>query len=261
MVVGNTVVGAGGIGRSCVSLDLTHMGDPLDSRHLRVAFGLYQKHRLRPDLVGPIASGRVPALPVIPRRRRPLLELLQLRSLSRAAELARETSAEIPDVESGLEALLNEYSASPLARWHGVVRATSQEPHATAGARALDTGSLPPCVAACLEQPNDLLLKPEHLQMLTRTLLARDWSVSEVTGLVRSVYAREGAWGQHWERADPATRAAFDVRVFAGLVAMGLDEGVDLNCVSTQEKGMCPHGTCSFDLRAERERLLARRPS
>ena len=96
VVVDNTVVGAGGVHRACVSLDLTHMGDPLDSRHLRVAFGLYQKHRLRPDLVGPLASQLVPALAVVPRERRPLLEALESRRLSRAATLARGGSGRIP---------------------------------------------------------------------------------------------------------------------------------------------------------------------
>ena len=84
-MVGNTAVGSGGIGRTCVSLDLSHMGDPLDCRHMRVAFGLYQKHRLRPDLVGYRAATRVPALAVVPRGRRELFEALASRRLAEAA--------------------------------------------------------------------------------------------------------------------------------------------------------------------------------
>jgi hypothetical protein len=56
---------------------------------------------------------------------------------------------------------------------------------------------------------------------------------------------------------DPATRAEFDVRVFAGLVATGLDRLVDYNCVSAQEKGMCHGIGCAYDLRLDRERLLS----
>jgi hypothetical protein len=76
---------------------------------------------------------------------------------------------------------------------------------------------------------------------------------------VLAVYRRDGQWGDHWRRVDPATRAFHDVRVFAGMVASGLDRGLDLNCVSTQEKGMCPRGPCGLDLRRERDHLLARR--
>ena len=154
---------------------------------------------------------------------------------------------------------MDEYSGSRLALWHRAIRLTPAAPAGAAGVRSLDVRTLPPCVAACLEQPNDLLLKPEHLQLLTRTLFAHGWEVAEIAALVASVYSRGELWGGHWARVDPRTRAEFDVRVFAGLVAMGLDEGVDFNCVSTQEKGMCPHTGCSTDLRSERERLSARR--
>ena len=54
------------------------------------------------------------------------------------------------------------------------------------------------------------------------------------------------------------TRAEFDVRVFAGLIAAGLDEMVDFNCVSAREKNICPDAGCLHDLRIDRERLMAR---
>jgi hypothetical protein len=31
------------------------------------------------------------------------------------------------------------------------------------------------------------------------------------------------------------------VRLFAGLWATGMDESVDFNCISNQEKGFCPY--------------------
>jgi hypothetical protein len=57
---------------------------------------------------------------------------------------------------------------------------------------------------------------------------------------------------------DAQTRAEFDVRVFAGMVATGMDEGIDFNCRSAQEKGLCPGAGCTHDLRSDRDHLLAR---
>ena len=58
IVLNNTVVGTGEVGRECLSVDLSYAGDPMDVRHMRVAFGAYQKHRFRADLSGPAASIR-----------------------------------------------------------------------------------------------------------------------------------------------------------------------------------------------------------
>ena len=54
---------------------------------------------------------------------------------------------------------------------------------------------------------------------------------------------------------DRHTRADFDVRVFAGMLATGLDTLVDFNCASAQEKDICPRTGCPFDLRVDRDRL------
>jgi hypothetical protein len=51
-------------------------------------------------------------------------------------------------------------------------------------------------------------------------------------------------------------RADFYTRLFAGLLAVGRDQLVDFNCVSTQEKGLCPGVPCGWDLRTLRESLL-----
>jgi hypothetical protein len=248
-------------GRECVSIDLTHMGDPLDVRHVRVAFGVYQKHRLRADVYGAAAARRNP-LVVVPRAGRDLLEMVARRRDVRAAsEDARVLEATIPDAERGVRRLVEAYTASPLARWHRDYFAVAPHPPeawpSTYG--ALDPGTLPACVAACLHWPNDLLLRPGHLQLLTRTLMARGWHPRHVAGLVHMHYAAPRLWGDHWTRIDPETRADFDVRVFAALVAMGRDEGVDFNCVSTQEKGLCPRRDCPGNLARDRERLLLRR--
>jgi hypothetical protein len=258
VVVNNVDVGLGPTGRESVSIDLTHMGDPLDSRMVRTVFGVYQKHRLRPDLSGGAAAHR-PPLVIVPRRRRPLFDALESRDPARAAELA-DTGAAIPNVEPGLLRLIREYEASGLAPWHREYdRVRPHEPEEWPDTYdRLDLGALPPCAAACLAHPNDLLLRPAHIQLLVRVLLARGWHAGHVAGLVWSRYARPGTWGGHWRRVDPCTRAEYDVRVFAGMIAMGLDEGIDFNCVSTREKGMCC-GSCPLNLLDERERLMGRK--
>jgi hypothetical protein len=260
LVIDNTHVGTGLAGRECASLDLSHLGDPLDTRCARAAFSLYQKHRLRPDLVGPLAA-LVPPLATIPRMRGDILRMLEIRrDLTLSAQLALDTPAAIPVITAGLLRLVEAYERSPLAAFHRAFYAV--EPHRPAEWAEtydrLDHASLPPCARAALERPNDLLLRPDYLQLLTRVLLGADWHPRHVAGLVHSRYVRETSLSEHWKRVDPAMRAEFDVRVFAGLVATGLDQGVDLNCVSTQQKDLCPGDRCTHDLRDDRARLPGR---
>jgi hypothetical protein len=79
----------------------------------------------------------------------------------------------------------------------------------------------------------------------------------DIAAIVHSRYAKDFGWGDRWSRLDAETRAEFDVRVFAGLIADGLDRGIDFNCRSAQEKELCPGGTCHHDLRVDRANLLS----
>lgn len=257
VVTNGAIVGRGAAGRECVSIDFSHVGDPLDVRHVRLAFGAYQWHRFRPDIFGWPAAGFAP-LVALPRRGRPLVPLLTGgRGLAAGLRLARRTGATLPDVTVGVERLLAEYSASRLAAFHRVFLAEAGT--AAAAPPALDRRLLPPCVSGCLARPNDLLLRPEHLQFLTRGLLARGWRASQIAALVQAHYEADYGWGDRWTRMHPRTRAEFDVRVFAGLLATGRDRLVDYNCVSAQEKGICPGTGCAHDLRIDRDRLLSGR--
>jgi hypothetical protein len=103
-----------------------------------------------------------------------------------------------------------------------------------------------------------LLLKPEHIQHVTRYLMSEGWTPRHVAGLVWSRYEKPFEWGRRWTSLSPRARAEFDVRVFAGMVAAGLDRGVDFNCRSAQEKRLCPMTGCPRDLRVNLDRLLAR---
>jgi hypothetical protein len=68
-----------------------------------------------------------------------------------------------------------------------------------------------------------------------------------------------GPSGRECVSLDFSYAAEFDVRVFAGMIATGLDRGVDYNCVSAQEKGLCPWAAdCHHDLRDDHAHIFQR---
>ncbi|MEW6323282.1 MAG: hypothetical protein AB1635_19605 [Acidobacteriota bacterium] len=254
LVINGTVVGeVSDRGRECASLDVSFAGDPIDVRSLRCAFSAYQLHRLRPDIFGAEAAAR-PPLAAVPRAPdAPLDAVLESRSLEAAAALAIDAGARLPMATGGLTRLVDDYRASPLRAFHRSFYTVAPHPPARWADTydRVDLDAWPQCVAASLRTPNDLLLQPAHLQHVTRAFLDAGWTPRHVAGLVWSRYARDCGWGDRWRRRmDPRTRADYDVRVFAGLIDQGLDRGLDFNCVSAREKGLCPGGACGWDLRA-----------
>lgn len=258
VVFNGTVVGKSGpVGRECVSIDFSQAGDPLDIRHVRVAFSTYQWHRQRPDIFGAHTAATVAPMAAVPRGRQPLMTLLASgRSLSAAARTAQGTGMQLPDITRGMAKLLAAYESSTLAAFH---RAFYAELRATdSRSPRLDLRTLPPCAAAALIRPNDLLLKPEFIQHLVRELISREWRPARIARLMQAAYEADHHWGDRWvARMHPSTRAEFEVRVFAGLMATGRDMLVDFNCVSAQEKGLCPSADCHFDLRIDRAHLVS----
>jgi hypothetical protein len=119
----------------------------------------------------------------------------------------------------------------------------------------LDDMALPPCTRCILDNPNDWLLKPVGVQHATRMLLALGWSSSEIVAAIRERFESDVAWGDSWVHRDRTYRAQFYVRLFAGLIDSGLDQLIDLNCVSHKEKGYCPGAWCSYNL-ADYQALL-----
>ena len=255
VIFNGTVVGRGGHGRECVSIDFSHAGDPMDVRHMRSAFSTYQWHRLRADIFGGDVGARVPPLVVLPHDHLGFMPMLRHRGLAAGVHAARTTTSVIPDVSTGVARLLARYVASPLAAFHRTFYAMRRLPEGRP--RPLNPGEVPPCVAAPLLRPNDLLLKPEFIQHVVRHLLSRGWNAAQVAALVQQKYEADFGWGDRWTRMDPQTRAEFDVRVFAGLLATGADPLIDFNCVSAQEKHVCPRRGCPYDLRRDRDRLTA----
>jgi hypothetical protein len=260
VVFNGTVVGSGLLGRECASIDFSHAGDPLDARHMRVLFSTYQWHRARPDIMGWTTSAEVPPFAAIPRGRESLLGMLTRgHGLDAGLHAASRTPLGLPDVATGLSALLDRYLASPLAAFHRAYLAGCLDRDRPS--RTLDLTMLPPCLVAPWLQANDLLLKPGHLQHLVRGLMARGWAPVDIARLVQAHYEQDHGWGDRWTRTDAQTRAEFDVRVFAGLVVAGADPLIDFNCVSAQEKALCPGGLCLHDLREDRAALQGRRSS
>jgi hypothetical protein len=256
MVVNGLPVGMTPNGRRAVSFDFSYAGDPLAVRHIRCAFSTYQWHTFRPDIFGANASALEP-LVVVPRGGASLRATLRRgRTMHAALRIARRSSGEIPEVESGIIRLIADYTSSSLAIFHRGFFADINS-----GAVHELPSDLPQCVRASLSRPNDLMLKPEHLQHAVRSLLARGWRAVDIVALVRSCYEAPHGWGNRWTSSmNPAMRAAFEVRVFAGLVATGVDTLIDFNCVSAQEKGLCPRSGCTHDLRIDRARLMEVQP-
>lgn len=254
LVFNGTLVGTGAVGRECVSVDFSYAGDPLDVRCVRSAFSAYQWHRFRPDIFGAGTAGTVPALSAVPRGSLSLAAFLRRgRTLEAARRVARQASATMPDVAVGVERLLAHYLASPLSAFH---RQFYEGRRVLAPVPEHIPGNLPPCAVISLQRPNDLLLKPAHIQHLVRMLLTRGWSAARIAGLVQAAYEADHDWGDRWQvRMDARTRAEFDVRVFAGMVMTGTDRLIDFNCVSAQEKNLCPWSRCQYDLRLDRARL------
>lgn len=256
VVFNGTIVGAGIVGREAVSVDFSYVGDPLDVRYVRTAFSTYQLHRLRVDLFGSAAASTT-LLAALPRARAALYPVLARgRTLEEARLVAGQTHATIPDVSEGISHLLTAYEQSPLSEFHrefyASLAAAPRRPE-------FDPSGVPPCVSAPLTYPNDLLLKPEHVQHVVRGLMARGWPPAVIARLVQDRYEADHGWGQRWTRLmDRQTRAEFDVRVFAGLLATSADALIDFNCVSAQEKGICPRTGCPHDLREDRDRILTK---
>lgn len=251
-------VGPGEVGREAASVDLSMYGDPLYMRDVRMPFSTHQKHKVARDKVGAHVAETIPvqvALPIRPSARGevlPLAERLRLRRHFRhAAEWAEAVGdCGIPEAGEGVLRALAAYRTSALAAFHRRFDEARHDPHQEWPRTydRLDLTRLPPCIAAVLERPNPRLLQPTHIQAVTRTLLAEGWHPRHIAGLLRSKYERNHGWSEDWSKYDAAMRADFYVRLFAGQIAVGLDRGLDHNCVSHAEKGCCVKPFCGFDL-------------
>ncbi|MDB6134822.1 MAG: hypothetical protein JWM59_3065 [Verrucomicrobiales bacterium] len=239
--------------REIISIDISEYGDPLHARMVRMPFTRYRKA---------LAQGA--SLWAVPVDGMTTAQSLEIRGNGAAvADLAHRASGAIPDQTPGTERLLSAYEASALCCFHKEFYSSKHDPPSiwsqTYDRTPLDF--LPHCARHILTCPNDRLLKPAGIQIVTRSLLAQGWHPRHIAGLIRSKFADSSySWGIDWNDYEPGTRADFYVRLFAGLYATGLDQLVDMNCVSTAEKGFCFQypGICP-GLEKERHNLLSRK--
>jgi hypothetical protein len=223
--VNGAVVGSGVPGDECISIDFSHVGDPLDLVRVRTAFSPYTRHQRRPELFGQRAAS-LPPLAALPRDRQPLVTLLtDGRGLDVARHMAQTTRTSVPDVAGGVANLFDDYLPSPLAAFHR--RFYDERANATGPLPDWRAAALAPRAAASLERPNDRLLKPELLQHVVRGLLSNRWTAAQIAALVHQKFEEPHGWGDRWLRFDARTRADFDVRTFAGLIATGADTPAD----------------------------------
>lgn len=238
--------------REAIALDLSMYGDPLYTRDIRCPFSTYQKHKLLIGKFGERAAAEIPVLVTLPRSGSMKLQrLLRLRQdLAASQKFAATAENRIPESSAGVKNLMRAYRASKLYKFHRYFDSTEHDRPDSWPATydRFDLGAIPPCAGYCLRFPNDNILKPTNLQTLVRVLMKQGWHPKHIAGLVRSKLERDHGWGRQWVRYDPATRANFYVRLFAGLLATGLDREIDLNCLSHAEKGYCLQPHCGFNL-------------
>ncbi len=240
-------VGPGSHGREIVSFDLSEYGDPLHTRHIRLPFSLYLKpRRFEWKLGAPGVNRLMPIFEVPLAGMTPQQAIKAARDPKEVFALAGRTCMRIPDARGSMENLLDEYEDSELAAFH---KRFNQEllDKVDLSAGPVLTPDIP-CLKWTLDHANDWLLKPAALQHVTRVLSALDWSTPSIAQLVSAYYLRGCDWGDTWARLEPTSRALFYVRLFAGMIATGTDELIDMNCVSHREKGYCAVPDCRSNL-------------
>lgn len=229
--------------REIVSLDVSEYGDPLASRTIRMPFTTYRKPWVSGLIDAFHVDDQIGRFVILPLHEMDWRQCLKARQDSGdIASIARRSCVRIPEEEEGTGRLLADYEASALREFHAAFYRDDHDPPErwpqTYHRTSLD--DFPPCVRHILTHPNDLLLKPAGIQLVTRCLWSLGWKPRHIAGLIRSRFEDPAyQWGAAWEGYDPGMRADFYVRLFSGLVATGLDECVDFNCTSQQEKGFC----------------------
>ena len=254
-------VGPSKYGREMISIDISEYGDPLYSRMVRVPFSVYLKPWQQPWVFDVDVLANLQPLFVVPLQGIDWREGIDVRRDPQlTAELAAHANTTIPDATRGTGKVLDDYKRSKLAKFHEWFYSQEQHPAElwpeTYDRQPLEI--LPACARVALEMPNDLLLRPAFIRRLVRVMLALGWHPRHIAGLICSKYQRDFGWTQ-FVNVDPATRADFYTRVFAGLFAAGMDDLVDFNCASAQEQGTCTLSNCGFNLLNFKESALERR--
>lgn len=239
--------------RELISIDISEYGDPLGSRTIRIPFTRYLK---------PWSSGLARSMGLedqigpcicIPLHEIDVMQALKLRQdPADVLALARRCCTLIPDEGEGTGHLLTDYLASTLRSFHQRFYESDHDPPETwpwtYGRTPLH--ELPGCVRHVLLHPNDLLLKPSAMRLVTRCLLDRGWHPRHIAGLVRSKFEDPvHEWGDRWTGYSPSLRADFYVRLFSGLLSTGLDPMLGYHCDASDTEDFCWPGDSPCHLR------------
>jgi len=249
--------------REIISIDISEYGDPLHTRMVRMPFTNYLKPFFNGFANSLRINGEIPAIRTIPLHEIDIRQAIKVRQVEAdVIDLARRASVSIPDQTEGTARLLQDYLTSHLRQFHERFYSDQHDAkerwHETYD-RTPDA-VFPACARHIVAWPNDLLLKPAGMQMITRCLLAAGWHPRHIAGFIRSKFENPAFnWGVNWADYAPAIRADFYTRLFAGLYATGLDPLIDFNCTSTREKGFCipPDGGGGCSLESVRQSLAA----
>lgn len=255
-------VGPSAHGREMISIDISEYGDPLHTRATRVPFSVYLKPWQQQEAVGRDLVRTLPPIFFIPLDGMGVAHGIEvMRDPKRTADLASRISTRIPLQEKGMAKLIAKYLASPLRQFHAWFYSHCHDlpEHWPETYDRTPQDSLPACAALALNYPNDLLLRPCTMRMLTRVMLALGWHPRHIAGLIRSKFERDHHWGDQWRTYNPAMRADFYTRMFAGLFLTGRDPLDDFNCRSSQEEKTCSVADCPWNLARFRESVLARK--
>ncbi len=246
-------------GREMVSIDVSEYGDPLPTRTVRTPFSGYLKPWQQEGLVGTHIVQQLEPLVFVPLKQNQWgPHVHRMRTPDAAAEIATDTPAGIPSQPDGMAKLVTAYRESSLRTFHEWFYAeTPSAPESWPYTYdLLDRAGLPACAQRVLTHPNDLLLRPCNMRLITQIFLARGWHPRHIAGLIRSKFERDFGWGNQWTGYDPAMRAEFYTRIFSGLFAVGTDDLIDLNCQSAREKGICTTIACPDNLERFRQCAL-----
>jgi hypothetical protein len=184
-----------------------------------------------------------------------------MRDPEKVRMLASQVSTSIPEQTEGMDRLIEAYERCSLKQFHDWFYGEAALSSATIASQysQIPGELLPPCARHITDHPNDLLLRPTLVQRLVRVLLSLGWHPRHIAALIQAEFERDNNWGDRWISADPAFRAEFYTRVFAGLFVTHRDDLVDFNCKSAQEEQLCFSANCGFNLEPYRASLLDRR--
>jgi hypothetical protein len=238
-----------------ISIDISEYGDPLISRMVRMPFTRYRKPWQTGLAKALGVEDQLPHIRSIPIHEHDIQQALEIRHDENAiALLAKRADTRIPIEERGMRHLIRAYRESSLRDFHTEFYRLPLKPPEPRSALPLHL--LPPCAAHILKNPNELLLKPAGMQLVTRSLLAASWHPRHIATLIKAVFEDDQFnWSPQWDECDPALRADFYVRLFSGLIFTGLDQLIDYNCTSTQEKQFCFDASHDCNLAAWKNKI------